>query len=134
MVNSNLVSLAFLAGAAQAGKLWSEVCTQADTKAMPFCDMSRPIDARVSDYVKRVSLTDKVRALGALFRSHRPVTPFSPQRLVPSPTTGHTHAPGVACCQPLCGVPCLPRLSIRCRSRNTTTMHTGGKRRGKQKG
>merc|ERR1712166_1387505 len=42
-----------------AGKLWNEVCTQSDTKDLPFCDPTAALDTRVDDYVKRVSLSDK---------------------------------------------------------------------------
>ena len=42
-----------------AGKLWNEVCTQSDTKDLPFCDQTAALDTRVDDYVKRVSLSDK---------------------------------------------------------------------------
>jgi beta-glucosidase-like glycosyl hydrolase len=50
--------VAFLA-CAHAGKLWADVCTQDDTKGLLFCDKSRSIPARVSDYVKRVPLEAK---------------------------------------------------------------------------
>ena len=53
------VSLALCLGAAHAGLLWQDVCTQPDTKGLPFCDMSLPHPARVDDYVGRVPLAAK---------------------------------------------------------------------------
>ena len=61
MFKSSLLFLGFLAGSVRAGKLWADVCTQANTKTLPFCDTSAPIKSRVADYVKRVSLADKAR-------------------------------------------------------------------------
>ena len=42
---------------------WRQVCTQPDTKSLPFCNRELTIPARVEDYVKRVSLADKVSNL-----------------------------------------------------------------------
>ena len=42
-----------------AGKLWSDVCTQSDTKSLPFCDMSKTHEERAKDYVSRVPLAQK---------------------------------------------------------------------------
>lgn len=46
-----------------AGKLWVDVCTQPDTKALPFCDKAQPIEARVKDYVSRIPLADKAQMM-----------------------------------------------------------------------
>ena len=47
------------AATATAGKLWNDVCTQSDTKSLPFCDLTKDTATRVNDYVQRVSLPDK---------------------------------------------------------------------------
>ena len=53
------LALLLLPTLATAGKLWADVCTQADTKSLPFCDMSKTIKERVADYVGRVPLEAK---------------------------------------------------------------------------
>ena len=44
---------------ASAGQLWEDVCTQSDTKGLPFCDTTATLEDRVADYVKRVPLSSK---------------------------------------------------------------------------
>lgn len=48
---------------AHAGMLWADVCTAPDTKALPFCDTTKSIEARVADYVGRVPLANKTRMM-----------------------------------------------------------------------
>jgi beta-glucosidase len=52
-----------IAVAASAKLLWEDVCTQSDTKGLPFCDMSLTRRARVSDFVKRVDLQSKSKMM-----------------------------------------------------------------------
>ena len=42
-----------------AGQLWKDVCTQPSTSTLPFCDRTRSVDERVTDYVSRVPLKSK---------------------------------------------------------------------------
>ena len=46
---------------ATAGKLWNDVCTQSNTKNLPFCDMTKDTSTRVADYVQRVTLSQKAQ-------------------------------------------------------------------------
>jgi len=46
--------VAVVAAGAAGEQLWQSVCTDSTTKAMPFCNEKLDIDARVSDYVKRL--------------------------------------------------------------------------------
>lgn len=45
-MNSSTILLLLLGACAfaSAGKLWADVCTQSDTKGLPFCDMTKPVD------------------------------------------------------------------------------------------
>ena len=54
-----VVAALFVVASASAGKLWADVCTQADTKSLPFCDTSKSHEERAADYVKRVPLAQK---------------------------------------------------------------------------
>ena len=44
--------------------LWSKVCTQDETKNLPFCDVALSLDERISDYVKRVPIEVKISMMG----------------------------------------------------------------------
>jgi len=63
MMRCILLFLFSLVVISNAGKLWSDVCTQADTKSLPFCDMSKTHDERAADYVSRIPLTDKANMM-----------------------------------------------------------------------
>ena len=39
--------------------LWPDVCTQNDTKTLPFCDISLSLPARAADVVERLSVDEK---------------------------------------------------------------------------
>lgn len=43
-MNSSILLLLGACAFASAGKLWADVCTQSDTKRLPFCDMTKPVD------------------------------------------------------------------------------------------
>eukprot|EP00948_MAST-09A_sp_MAST-9A-sp1_P000287 g287.t1 len=59
LTSSVFVGILSLTSFVHGGMLWSEVCTQAETKSLPFCDMSLSVEERAADYTKRVSLADK---------------------------------------------------------------------------
>jgi hypothetical protein len=44
--------------------LWSDVCTQDETKNLPFCDIALNLDDRVADYVKRIPLETQISMMG----------------------------------------------------------------------
>eukprot|EP00536_Pseudo-nitzschia_multiseries_P018388 jgi/Psemu1/228775/e_gw1.2471.6.1 len=44
--------------------LWSDVCTDDETKNLPFCDMSLDLDKRILDYVNRVPIETKISMMG----------------------------------------------------------------------
>ena len=44
--------------------LWSEVCTQDETKKLPFCSTTLNINERVADYVNRIPLESKISMMG----------------------------------------------------------------------
>lgn len=57
------VAGAVAADAADDDVLWSNVCTEQDTRDLPFCDLNLPRKARVADYVQRVDLESKARMM-----------------------------------------------------------------------
>lgn len=54
-----LATLSLGFGGAAGGVLWSDVCTQPATKALPFCDVGRPLEERVADFAGRVPIVAK---------------------------------------------------------------------------
>ena len=54
--------LSFLSLAA-GGKLWADVCTQDETKGLPFCNKDLALKDRVKDYVARVPLENKANMM-----------------------------------------------------------------------
>ena len=61
------LSLFLLASAVRrtsAEPIWNDVCTQDETKDLPFCDMTLKIDERVTDYVKRVPTEVQISMMG----------------------------------------------------------------------
>lgn len=44
--------------------LWADVCTQDETKNLPFCDTALNLDERITDYVNRVPLETKIAMMG----------------------------------------------------------------------
>ena len=57
-----LVSLC--TGSSSAEPLWSDVCTQDETKNLPFCSTTLNLDERVADYVKRIPIESKISMMG----------------------------------------------------------------------
>lgn len=44
--------------------LWLDVCTQDETKGLPFCDTALNLDERIDDYVKRVPIETQMQMMG----------------------------------------------------------------------
>ena len=44
--------------------LWSNVCTDDESKNLPFCDIALGLDERISDYVNRVPVEIKISMMG----------------------------------------------------------------------
>lgn len=59
-----LFLLAFAAGQISAEPLWNDVCTQDETKDLPFCDMALNLDERIADYVERVPTKVQISMMG----------------------------------------------------------------------
>ena len=57
-----LLSCATREGSAE--PLWSDVCTQDETKNLPFCDTKLGLDKRVMDYVKRIPTKTQIAMMG----------------------------------------------------------------------
>jgi hypothetical protein len=44
--------------------VWADVCTQDETKNLPFCNTALNLDDRIADYVKRVPLEAQISMMG----------------------------------------------------------------------
>ena len=64
---STALSFLVLASTASQGSaepLWKDVCTQDETKDLPFCDMTLALDERIMDYVQRVPMKVQMDMMG----------------------------------------------------------------------
>ncbi|KAL3906976.1 MAG: hypothetical protein SGILL_009059, partial [Bacillariaceae sp.] len=53
--------------------LWAHVCTQSDTRSLPFCDDSRDLLTRVDDYVSRIPAEHQIKMMGDSANGYEPL-------------------------------------------------------------